>query len=263
MAKLAAGGAMTPVPGATGMYTQSMAVFGNTVYVGTQGDGVYTFSTAGTGYRAPPASIDSEATYAFASDGNRVLAAGYGIFATTDHGASWTELPGLRDQWIHALASGGGRLLAGTDEGLQISGDGGTNWSRPTGISQSEVNALAVSGMNAFAAVGGDLFTSSSLYRSQDGGLTWAPLPYPHGGNDEVKDIVILGNRVFVSSDDSIQYSQDLGATWAKSEGQQVVFGKDGFFSAMAASDGLIAVARSGSFGGDYLYVSTDSGTTW
>ncbi len=256
-------GAVSPVQGTSGLSSHSMAVFGNTVYVGTQGKGIYTFSADGTGYKPTPASLATESTNAFAFEGSRVLAAGYGIYATSDQGANWSLLPGLKNQWIHALIYDGGKLFAGTDEGLQISGDAGVTWSRPTGISQSKVKSLAVSGLNIFVALGGGLFSSSTLFRSQDGGLTWKAIPYQSGDNEEAEDLVILGTNLLLASDDSIHFSPDLGNTWSKSPGQKIVFEKDGFICDMVSSDGLLAVARSGSFGGDYLFLSGDGGLTW
>jgi len=118
-----------------------------------------------------------------------VAISGGTLFASGDGGASWTALPAaganLRAVVLDPLAPE--TLYAGGCSGLRRSADGGASW-RPVGAGLP--SAIETSGLfcvdrlaidprypaTLYADAGGPL---SQLYRSTDGGASWAPLAAP------------------------------------------------------------------------------------
>jgi photosystem II stability/assembly factor-like uncharacterized protein len=177
---------------------------------------------------------------------------GTGVYKSTDGGDSWTHV-GLGDThhigqieidprntnvvYVAAL----GRLWGANDErGLYKTSDGGKTWSRvlfvnaDTGVvdvkldpaSPDTVYAAAYQRRRtAFGFNGGG--AGSALYKSTDGGATWAKLtkdlPYASGGDTGRigisiyrKDPRIVYLEVEHSKGNGMYRSEDRGATWKK-----------------------------------------------
>ena len=97
---------------------------------------------------------------------------GDGLWVTADQGSSWSPaLPG-RSVYVVATAEGG-RVYAGTDDGLHYSPDRGTSWrSLPLPAVGGRVVALAVAPRCLFVA-----FAGERVQYSCDEGATWEALP--------------------------------------------------------------------------------------
>jgi ligand-binding sensor domain-containing protein len=80
-----------------------------------------------------------------------------GVYRSTDNGANWTAVnSGLTDTPIHALATNGAGVFAGTDAGVFRSSDNGASWSAVnSGLTSTDVHALAVRGTSLFAGTQG------------------------------------------------------------------------------------------------------------
>ncbi len=153
------------------------------------GDGLYSRSNCRTSWQLVP-DLPRNPAYALAQDraGRLYLAlAGTGLFLSAD-GKSWSPLPfalspvegmGQPDAESKLLALAvspdGHDLYVGTaGDGLWISHDAGATWSSVFQIADDYVSALLVdpeAGAWAYAR------TLKQVYRSDDGGRTWAPVP--------------------------------------------------------------------------------------
>jgi photosystem II stability/assembly factor-like uncharacterized protein len=120
-----------------------------------------------------PAGLEDRAISALAGDGSGTLYAGtsHGVVSSTNAGGSWNILPPVPGTPV-SLASRVGAVFAGTDSGLYRSA-GGQPWVRILpfkGVLQisrvSETTFLAVSQCD----------TGSILFRSTDGGVSWASI---------------------------------------------------------------------------------------
>ncbi len=152
-------------------------------------DGLYSRSTCGTGWQLVP-DLPRSPAYALAQDrvGHLYLAlAGVGLFHSAD-GEIWNQMPlalssvegtgqpGAESNPLALAVSPDGRdLYIGTaGHGLWISHDAGANWSSVPQMAGDYVSALLVdpeAGAWAYAR------TLEQVYRSNDRGRTWAPVP--------------------------------------------------------------------------------------
>ena len=159
-----------------------------------------------------------------------------GIYKTADGGDTWTQLteglPGgslgrigvatnADGQKVFAIVAGGGGAGGGRGTpgaaGLYRSDDGGAHWSKSTTDSR-------VTGSGYFSRVFLDpnnadvvYVAQTSLYRSDDGGKTFAAYKGAPGGDDnhalwiDPKD----SNRMIMASDQGATVSMDGGKTWS------------------------------------------------
>ena len=118
-----------------------------------------------------------------------VVATRSGIFRSTDGGESWRRVSSeLGDLTPHALAfmpSDDHVLFATTSGGLFRSGDQGASWHRVNGgIPRSDLTGIAVSPDGRTMYVSD--FNWGGIFRSVNGGSTWARMPTDGLGSDHV-----------------------------------------------------------------------------
>jgi photosystem II stability/assembly factor-like uncharacterized protein len=105
----------------------------------------------------------------------------HGLFRTTNGGGSWSaSSSGLPDGKVKALAVNPkdlSQVFAATEKGLFRSTDTGASWIRVgaragTGIEDEDVQAVAIDPATGAVYAGG----FHGVFKSADGGVTWAPL---------------------------------------------------------------------------------------
>jgi hypothetical protein len=161
-----------------------------------------------------------------------------GVLVSTDGARSWAEAKvGLGNRSVRALAVAGGRLFAGTDDGVFTSGDGAQKWAR-TGLAGSDVRAVAAAGERLYAAAANRVFASA------DGGQSWAQT-----GPDTWAAVAALAASdaalYAATRGDGVWRSEDAGRSW-----QSLKSGLPGLYiNALAVEGRSLYVAASGSPG--------------
>ena len=109
-----------------------------------------------------------------------------------------------------------------------------------------------------------DAYEGDGIYKSTDGGETWAILPNASDGNFRyIQKMLVVSGRIFACTRDAgIQVSTDDGATWTKSLGNGV-FGFSERASDIEFAGDSILYASCGLQSQDGLYKSTNLGESW
>lgn len=173
---------------------------------------------------------------AFDPDDPQLMWAGVeidGIWRSTDAGRTWRKIgAGLSSQDIHSLAvlGAGGRwrrLLASTNNDLNLSTDGGETW-RPLAAGKSLPNtyfrALAQPlGQSELILAGngdGPPGSTGVIARSADSGQTWAAAKMPGAANSTIWNFAVHAsnpNLIYASSvSGEIYRSGNAGVSWEK-----------------------------------------------
>jgi hypothetical protein len=259
---------------------------GSTVYLGAAGGGVWKTTDAGDHWTSVGDSLPSQAVGAIAigSDG-RILAglgegntgsdnyAGAGVVMSRDGGTTWSGLlPGIPEGIVTThIAVSGSTVLVGTNRGLYRSTNGGDAFARvtlPTGTGGGE-SALAFGNFVtdvrfqpgdtgvALLNVGwrsGGIGSAAGLYKSTDGGATWAKAgTATYGQADPPSD---LGNVGRVSLAYAEGAGQDHNVVYALIQNPGKL-GNEPFPGAVV----IPAQANTNNLNG--LYRSPDNGDTW
>ncbi|HWN10271.1 MAG TPA: FG-GAP-like repeat-containing protein [Pyrinomonadaceae bacterium] len=202
----------------------------NGVYKSTDGGSLYDIKNIGFGVPV---------IQALAIDQNTptTLYAGtiFGIFKTTNGGDLWTEMRGgitssPRVNEVVIDPSNSSIVYMGTNSGFFKTTNGGTLWTRLTSgpMAGLQISALAIDPLNPATLYAGAPFGSEILYKSVDGGATWAAsgagLSFLFGAqivkpaiNTLAVDPVNPATLYAATSGGGIFKSIDSGASWTQS----------------------------------------------
>ena len=221
---------------------------------------------------------------ASSADGTRLVATeacwgGY-IYTSGDSGATWTKLenPGLGN-WSVAMSSDGTKLVAASlgiyvdgfhrsQDYIYTSSDFGTTWTKRESAGNRYWNAVA-SSSDGTILIATETYDNNPgyIYTSSDSGATWTQ--QAGVGSHYWRSVASSsdGAKLFaVELSGYIYTSTDSGATWA----QQASAGNRDWRSFTSSADGTKLAAVEEEYDqlaqdsiGEYIYTSTDSGTTW
>jgi photosystem II stability/assembly factor-like uncharacterized protein len=219
--------------GLLGVYANSVVVdpqHPDTVYAAIRGTSLFCRSNDGgrTWSVALTIAAGAETVVLDPSNPSTLYAIGGGVFKSTDDGQTWSEADqGLNGQQNFGLAvdpAHSNTLYVNGDNGVYKSTDGGAHW-LPTSLTGTvgaspgfENLAIDPSAPNTlYAAVTDNVTNFGSIYKSTDGGATWAVLK---ALADQDVGLVVLNPRhpdtVYVgSSQHSLFVSYDGGQTWS------------------------------------------------
>jgi photosystem II stability/assembly factor-like uncharacterized protein len=190
----------------------------------------------------------------FADGGSFILAGGYCVYISYNHGSTWQQIfnPGLM---IYGLLVSGTHIFAGTEgAGVFLSDDQGLNWrSVNKGLENFYITSLIMKGSILFAG------THEGLYRSSDFGSNWE---HVNNGLGALSVNAMTADNNYVYTDNSAEpgifRSADDGNTWTC-----IPFGINTSYpaSSLACSNGIL-IATLGDNTKNVLY-SNDNGDTW
>jgi photosystem II stability/assembly factor-like uncharacterized protein len=135
-----------------------------------------------------------------------------GLLKSDDGGKTFRPTP-LAGTAVHRMEWPGPALVLATGRGVVFSTDAGATFTGPgEGLPGDGARALALS---SFFAVDPVLFTgigSQGVFRSNDGGRTWAASGL---ADHTVNDLVWLGPILYAATDQGLFRSEDAGKTWS------------------------------------------------
>jgi photosystem II stability/assembly factor-like uncharacterized protein len=174
-----------------------------------------------------------------------------GLYKSADAGKTFAPTV-LRGTPVTRIEWPGPALIVTTGSGVLVSEDIAMSFRSGTGLPEGTPHGLAVSSFFAkdpvlFTAVG-----SAGVFRSADGGRTWAP-----AGLDgkSVRDIVWLGPILYAATDEGLYRSDDVGQKWVLAVGlaarpaTQILFPlapDSGLEAFLANEDGIVHTADGG-----------------
>lgn len=158
----------------------------------------------------------TDTVYAAGSGGH-----GGGILRTTDGGHTWTTLYGLKfGASVESLAMAPGSPttlfagLGGDSIGVLKTVDAGATWDKLPATSGWWVSSLAVDPATADSVYAG---TGQGLFKSTDGGTSWAAATLPNSYQSNVSSVLIDPTSpaiVYAATDAGVFRTVDAGANW-------------------------------------------------
>ncbi len=184
-------------------------------------------------------------------DGREDLPPFLGLIESADAGETWREVSLMGEVDFHLLVAVGDRVYGfgseweGEESIFLRSSDGGRTWERQA--AQGPLVGLAASPRDAAVLIAS---SATALYRSEDGGENWGPLPGPPG---------LLAwpqpDRLYLAdASGAVKLSSDQGRGWrtaGRLPDAPAAFAADG-------GDRLLAAGHNGT-----VMQSSDGGSTW
>jgi hypothetical protein len=157
-----------------------------------------------------------------AIDSSGVIYAGFDeiLYISTNHGATWSVVPGEHwdTRFVLPWPGQSGKFVVGSDQGLYVTSNGGNTWTGLNGnIKSSLITGLAVSGSTILTAV-----QDYGPLASYNGGTSWQPISGCEDGYMRFNP----GNSgyAYAYTTCGFQYSTDGGYTFNSVSAIQFIF---------------------------------------
>ena len=202
---------------------------------------------------------DSGMTYpvinSYADGGNFILAAGWEIYRSYNHGVSWQTVFST-GYAVNALVIAGTKIFAGTSGGgIFLSEDEGATWrSVNNGLDNFDILSMVLKGNKLFAG------TDAGIFRSVDYGVTWVPARKDIDGF-YISALAANSNYIFATGNSTLSAifkSSDDGNTWI----QTTDFFPGFLYAGSLAVSGNIVISGMFDIMNEILY-SNDNASTW
>lgn len=194
-----------------------METFGNDLYAGMLGMGVYKTSDGGETWESRSVGLNKPYPSQILKKGNRLFLGtlNKGVYVSNNDGESWERTDTTIHQTVYALATKGNWLFAGTSNGFYRSNNNGSTWEKINhsykSLLQRPIYSLLVSGNNLLAG------SRKYIFWSTDNGDTWTPINT--GSNGDIKVAISHGNKLYLgSSSNGIYQSSLTGKEWSSFE---------------------------------------------
>jgi len=145
-----------------------------------------------------------------------------GLLRSTDAGATWHQIPDLRNQQVRAIAfkrANSKIIAAGTDTGVFTSQDGGNTWTRISPLDNAQLRpvvALSFDPKDSATLYAG---TPHLAWKTSDAGVSWHSIHTGMIDDSDVFSIQVDRNRpqrVFASACSGIYRSLNGAAAWSR-----------------------------------------------
>lgn len=153
---------------------------------------------------------------------------GGGLYVSTDNGASWRDMPGLRGRAVRGLVQSSGQpnaLAVAARDGIYRTLDRGQTWERITPVDDAELrnfHSVALDPRDANIVYVG---TSHLPWKTSDGGKNWKRAGGKDTGMIDDSDIMAIHvdesnpDTVLMSACSGIYRSTDASTKWTKIQG--------------------------------------------
>jgi hypothetical protein len=232
--------------GIQGQSTRVLLSKGETIYAGTESNGVYQSDDNGTTWT--PAGISGQLISALYTDGVNVYVGtgGNGIYVSGSGGIGWDSI-GLPGHTISSLCADAVYIFAGTGTaGVYRSNNRGATWGQAnSGLTDQIGVKLTVFSGRLYAGANG-----MELFGSTNSGTTWTTLGSCSG---KIRRFAISGSQFFVGSEAGVFIFQEPNSWTARNDGLTNLV-----ITSLHSHNGtLYAGTGSGPF------YSTDNGSHW
>lgn len=187
------------------------------LYISTDGGTSFTLNNTVSGSAQDGFVIDGSTIYAHTARNSPTDK----LHKSTDNGQTFTEMPnsppGVEIIWADGSTIYVVNRITSSEYQLHRSTDSGDSFSQLTGFSASRrPQAIAVEGNRIVIGAFGE-----GIYISDDGGTTFTNQVNPGGISDDVEDVLLDGNAIYVVTQNNpnnnlpgFAYSYDGGTTW-------------------------------------------------
>ncbi len=244
----------------------------NTVYVGTDGQGVYKSIDSGFTWLSSYSGMLGTAgrTIKLNSNGNLILGTdfGDGIWISTNQAVSWTRADSLTTS--NSITSIGITNLSSTiyasdyGTGVYKSIDGGHIWHiTDSTVINHFIRSLIVHPLDANVVFSG---TGNGVYKTINGGTSWLASSNGIPVNTSVRSLEIdisNPNVIYAGTDSSYMFKTiDAGANWSQISNLNGFLVQDKFIRTITIDHMLPNIIYAGSDSGR-IYKSNNSGSSW
>jgi len=193
---------------------------------------------------------------------------GYGIFKSTDNGASWNPcINGLKNTYVFSLTTSGSNIIAGTWLGIYYSSNNGDTWNVGDTVLTASKIVYAVSTLGTT----GTVFAGTSYHNASDPkttfistnyGITWSSTttnPQVAGTNVGVYSLIEFGGNLFAgTAGASVFRTVNYGSTWNQMTGGTMGTTQNVYCLSAIGTTKLLAGTYQNGF-----FWSLDNGATW
>jgi photosystem II stability/assembly factor-like uncharacterized protein len=237
--------------GPEGVAISSLTTIDQTIYAGTEVNGVYVSTGDGLSWSARNTGIETLEVTSIVSKQGYIFAGtfGGGVYHSTDDGQTWIAPSNGTNFAVKSIVIDDEYIFAATiSEGVQRSSDNGVTW---------EPKLTGLFGFGAVCKSGNKVIASSSNYtlESTDHGETWSYITYLDGAI--IFSYYCMGDTIFAGGQTKIYRSTDNGNNFTTINlnlGFSIVN-----ISAITSVGSTLYAATSY----DGVYKSTDFGSNW